>query len=104
MLLGNFGYYWVLLGCFGYFWVLAETGKRKLTIASIDHNLVLLVNLSSTGPQQQTKSFSWALLELLSQQNILNSLYSVSVNVEDNKMFMFQDSRDILELNDVGVE
>ena len=40
--LGTIGCFWVLLGCFGYFWVLAETGKLKLTIASIDHNLVLL--------------------------------------------------------------
>ena len=42
VLLGAFGFFWVLLGPFGYFWVLAENGKRKLTIASIDHNLVLL--------------------------------------------------------------
>ena len=44
VLLGAFGFFWVLLGTFGYFWVLwvlAETGKLKLTIASIDHNLVL---------------------------------------------------------------
>ena len=45
--LGTIGCFWVLLGSFGFFWyfwvlwVLAETGKLKLTIASIDHNLVL---------------------------------------------------------------
>ena len=45
VLFGVLGCFGVLLGSFGYFWVhwvLAETGKLKLTIASIDHNLVLL--------------------------------------------------------------
>ena len=46
---GVFGCFGVLLGSFGYFWVhwvLAETGKLKLTIASIDHNLVLFLSIS----------------------------------------------------------
>ena len=52
VLFGVFGCFGVLLGSFGYFWVhwvLAETGKLKLTIASIDHNLVLLMKASLIG-------------------------------------------------------
>ena len=50
VLLGTFHCFWVLLGAFWCFWdflglLVAEIGK--LTIASIDHNLVLLPVLSS---------------------------------------------------------
>ena len=47
MLLGTVGCF---LCAFGELWVLlgAETGKRKLTIASIDHNLVLFNFYSKT--------------------------------------------------------